>query len=91
MSQANQASQADQANQDRLTRTEIEEKVIQGFEQYTINSIGQIKNIRTNKILKQYYQYDIYPMVCLMKNNKKYCRHVIPLHKQYFPDIYMLD
>ena len=84
-------SQANQANQVRPSRIEIEEKPIQGFEQYTISRSGQIRNTKTNKILKQYYQYDMYPMVCLMKDNKKHCRHIRPLHKQYFPDIYMLD
>ena len=64
-----------------------EEKTIEGFEQYTINKAGEIRNIKTNRILKQYLQYGVYPMVCLMKDNKKHCRHVKPIHKLYFPEV----
>lgn len=57
-------------------------KDIQGFEGiYQISNLGRVKNIKTNRILKQGYDKDNYPKVELY-NSKIYPKHkTIKLHR----------
>ena len=48
-------------------------KVIEGFENYSVSNLGNVKNNTTNKILKPYPDSGGYYQVGLSKTNKKTC------------------
>jgi len=47
-------------------------KEIKDFPNYQISNFGNVKNIKTNRILKQRLRYDGYKDITLCINNKKY-------------------
>jgi hypothetical protein len=51
-------------------------KPIYGFEDYLINEIGQIKSLKTNRILSQRYDLKGYLIVSLTKNKKQTTKSV---------------
>ena len=46
-------------------------KRIDGFDNYFVSNFGNIKNSKTNKILKQKTEKNGYKRICLYKNGKK--------------------
>ena len=51
---------------------------IKGFENYQVSNLGNVKNIKTNKILKPYFDGGGYYTIDLCKNKR---RHVKKIHK----------
>ena len=60
------------------------EKIITGFENYSINQIGQVKNIKTNRILKYGLMTSGYYFVNLKKDKKGYNKSIHRLIAQFF-------
>lgn len=58
--------------------TEKEYKIIEGFNKYEISKCGEIRNVKTKKILSQYMSSDYYSIL-LSDNNKK--RHTFRVHR----------
>jgi hypothetical protein len=46
-------------------------KIIEGFENYSVSDFGNVKNNKTEKILKQKYRRDGYMDICLVKDKNK--------------------
>ena len=46
-------------------------KVIEGFENYSVSDHGNVKNNKTEKVLKQKYRRDGYMDICLVKDKNK--------------------
>ena len=62
-------------------------KKIEGYEDiYEINELGQVKNIKTGKILKSYQEKRGYRFVVLQRKGKRQTKGVHNLIAQYFID-----
>lgn len=59
-------------------------RTIRDFPTHEINYYSQIRNKKTQRILKPYIRHDGYETITLYKDGRKYCRSVVNLRKQEF-------
>ena len=59
-------------------------RIIKGFENYSVSNLGNIKNNKTDRILKPQINTHGYYQVCLCQDGKKFTKRIHKLVAEYF-------